>query len=75
MCGQDAGVNDVGTDACTSAVVVDVGGEDAGLVGDTAKTPGRAALADVGVDRDNGILLDKLNLYDGVSTGAKSRRV
>ena len=63
MGGQDTSVNDVGADTLTSAVVVDVGAGGQGSVRDTAKTPGRAGLGDVGVDGDNGILLNVLDLF------------
>jgi hypothetical protein len=61
--GKNTGVNDVGTNTRTSAIVVDVVGGRERSMGNTRNTPGRAALGDIGVDGNNSILLNKLDLY------------
>ena len=63
MSGVDAGVDHVRAGALTSAAVVDVGGRARGLVREAADTPGGAALRDVGVDAEDSILLDVLDLW------------
>lgn len=65
--GQDTSVNNVGADTSTSAVVVNILARGKSLMRDTAETPWRAALGDVGVDGDNSVLLNVLNLYQIIS--------
>lgn len=62
MGGVDASVNDVGTGALTSAVVVGVGGLTRSLLGDASETPGSTSLGSVSVDGDDGILLNVIDL-------------
>ena len=68
----DTSVNDIGASTSAGRVIVGVGADTLGLVGDTTKTPGRRRLSDVGlllevdlaqVGLDNGILLDVVDLY------------
>lgn len=75
MGGQDTRVNDISTNTCTSAVVVDVGASSQGLVGDTADTPGWTALADVGVDGDDSILLNVLDLKRKVNNCSAGQNI
>lgn len=58
----DTSVDDVGASACTGAVVVSVGRAAAGFVRDTGNTPRSARLGGVGVEGDDGILLDEFDL-------------
>lgn len=66
----DARVNHVGTGASARGVVVDVGGRPLGLVRDAAEAPGGASLRHIGVDAEDGLLLDILDLFVMVSKWA-----
>lgn len=61
--GINTGIDDIGTSARTSTVVVDIGGAATGLVRNAAQAPGGTSLLDKSVQLDNGILLNVLNLY------------
>lgn len=58
----DASVDDVGAGAGTGAVVVGVGGAARFLVGDAAKAPRSILLRGEGVDGEDGILLNVVDL-------------
>ena len=58
----DTSVDDIGASASTSAGVVLVGGATLGAVGDAAEAPRGAGLLSVGLDGDDGVLLNVLDL-------------
>jgi hypothetical protein len=62
--GVNAGVDHVRASALTSAAVVDVGGGARRLVREAADTPRGTALRDVGVDAEDSIFLDVLDLWE-----------
>lgn len=69
----DTSVEDVGAGAGTGAVVVDVRAAATAAVGDAAQTPGGVGLADVGVNGEDLLLLDVVDLWEKKSL--VSRRV
>lgn len=74
----NTGVDDVGASTGTSGVVVGVGGLALGLLGDTSDAPGSGALGDVGVDGEDGLLLNVLDLLcvrDAGSSKAEDRKL
>ena len=61
--GVDAGVNDIGACAGSVRVIASVGCLARCLAGETSDTPRGAALGDVGIDVEDGILLDVFDLW------------
>lgn len=59
----DAGVNDVGAGAGSVCVVTRVGRLARGLAGETSQAPRGASLGDVGIDVDDGVLLNVFDLF------------
>lgn len=62
VCGVDARVNDIGAGAGSVRAVTSVGGLASGLAGETSQAPRGASLGDVGIDLDDGVLLNVLDL-------------
>jgi hypothetical protein len=60
--GEYAGIDDVGTGSCTSAVIIFIGGAAPGPVGDAAEAPWSASLRDISLDGDDSILFNEIDL-------------
>src|SRR4051812_15163522 len=73
----DTSVNDVRASADTSAVIIDVVGGGSSLVGDGPEAPRSTGLGDVGVDGEDLLLLNVLDLYtnDSQSLHPLSKRL
>jgi hypothetical protein len=61
----DAGVDDIGAGAGSVGAVTSVGGFARSLAGETSQAPRGASLGNVGIDVDDGILLNVLDLFMG----------
>lgn len=59
----NTGVDDVGAGAGSIRVVTRVGCLTRGLAGETSQAPRGASLGDVGIDLDDGVLLNVLDLF------------
>ena len=62
MSDEDAGVDDVGAGSCTGGVVVVVCCGAGRVAGQTGQAPGGVGLCDDGLDGDDGVLFDVVDL-------------
>jgi len=61
--GVDAGVDNIGAGAGSVGAVTSVCSLARGLAGETSQSPRGASLGDVGIDVDDGVLLNIFDLY------------
>ena len=62
MSDEDAGVDDVGAGSCTGGVVVVVCCGAGRVAGQASQVPGGVGLGDNGLDGDDGVLFDVVDL-------------